>query len=146
MIDSLNNDYISFGDWALLKWILTSWGLHELSSICSICDTCIVLCLHQLWGCCKVLVIPRLVQLTTVCSANTRTSLNQLTRRSTALAAYSIVVFDPGILQLSDLMELFESNQLLLEVFSIEVIVVIEPKDSIVFEFLLEELPNLGRR
>lgn len=43
-------------------------------------------------------------------------------------------------------MELFESNQLLLEVFSIKIIIVIKPKDSIIFEFLLEELSNLGRR
>lgn len=114
---------------------------HEVSSICSIYDTYIVLFLHKLWC---VPLIGRLVQGIAICSTNSRTGLDQLACRSTTFASYSIVVLDPGVLQLSDLMELFEGNELLLEVFSVEVIIVVEAKDSIVFQFLLEELANLG--
>ena len=59
------------------------------------------------------------------------------------LGAISIVVFYPGVFQLTDFMEFFEGNQFLFEVFRVKLRVIIKTKYLVVLEFLLQKLPDL---
>jgi hypothetical protein len=48
--------------------------------------------------------------------------------------AISIIIFDPGILELTDLVELFKGNQFLLEIVCIKLLEAIISKDPISLE------------
>jgi len=83
-----------------------------------------------------------------VASANVSTGLGELARWAAAglrTMTYPVVVLDSCVLELSDLMEFFEGNKLLLEVFAVEFVEVVIAKDSIIFQFLLEKLSYLLR-
>ena len=60
-------------------------------------------------------------------------------------APQSIIVLDPSIFELSDLMELLECHKLLLEIFRVELTEIVKSKYSVVLEFLLQKFSNLGR-
>ena len=70
---------------------------------------------------------------------------HELTGCTSRLLAHPVIVFNSGILELPDLVELLECYELLLEVLAVEFFEVLIAKDPVIFQFLLEKLSYLLR-
>jgi hypothetical protein len=68
--------------------------------------------------------------------------LHELTASTSRLVAHPVIVFNSGVLELPDLVELLECYELLLEVLAVEVFEVLIAKDPVIFQFLLEKLSS----